>query len=48
MMIFIGIDRRDKIRNNYIRGAGQAEQFEDKVREARLRRFGHVQRRNIE
>lgn len=32
MMIFIGIDRRDKIRNNYIRGTGQAEQFEDKRR----------------
>lgn len=32
-----GVTRRDKIRNEYIRGTAQVEQFEDKVREARWR-----------
>ncbi len=36
----------DRIRNEHIRGTAQVGQFEDKVREARLRWFGHVQRRD--
>ena len=36
----------DRIRNEYIRGTAQAGRFGDKAREARLRWFGHVQRRD--
>lgn len=32
-----------RIRNEYIRGTVEAEWSRDKVREARLREFGHVQ-----
>ena len=35
----------DRIRNEYIRGTAQVGRFGDKVREARLRWFGHVHRR---
>ena len=38
----------DKIRNNYIRGTAHVRCVGEKVREARLRRFGHVQRRDSE
>lgn len=34
--------RMDRIRNESIIGTAQVEHFEDKVREARLRSFGHV------
>lgn len=35
----------DKIRNEYISGTSQIEQFEDNVREAKLKWFGYAQRR---
>ncbi|KAF7645083.1 hypothetical protein LDENG_00132800 [Lucifuga dentata] len=38
----------DRIRNEYIRGTAHVRCFGDKVREARLRWFGHVQRRDSE
>ncbi|KAK2893531.1 hypothetical protein Q8A73_016015 [Channa argus] len=44
----LGVTRMDRIRNEYIRGTAHVRCFGDKVREARLRWFGHVQRRNCE
>ena len=44
----LGVTRMDKIRNKYIRGAAHVRRFGEKVREARLRWFGHVQRRDEE
>ncbi|KAK3566732.1 hypothetical protein QTP86_004460 [Hemibagrus guttatus] len=41
----LGVTRLDRIRNEYIRGTAHVGRLEDKVREARLRWFGHVQRR---
>ena len=40
----LGVMRMDRIRNEYIRGTAQVGRFGDKVREARLRWFGHVHR----
>ena len=39
----LGITRMDKIKNEFIRGTAQVMQIGDKVREARLRWYGHVQ-----
>ncbi|KAK3536510.1 hypothetical protein QTP86_013834 [Hemibagrus guttatus] len=44
----LGVTRLDRIRNEYIRGTAHVERLGDKVREARLRWFGHVQRRESE
>ncbi|KAK3514069.1 hypothetical protein QTP70_002908 [Hemibagrus guttatus] len=44
----LGVTRLDRIRNEYIRGTAHVGRFGDKVREARLRWFGHVQRRESE
>ena len=44
----LGVTRMDKIRNKYIRGTAHVRRFGEKVREARLRWFGHVQRRDEE
>ncbi|KAK3568269.1 hypothetical protein QTP86_002779 [Hemibagrus guttatus] len=44
----LGVTRLDRIRNEYIRGTAHVGRLGDKVREARLRWFGHVQRRDIE
>ncbi|KAK3507240.1 hypothetical protein QTP70_012139 [Hemibagrus guttatus] len=44
----LGVTRLDRIRNEYIRGTAHVGRLGDKVREARLRWFGHVQRREIE
>ncbi|KAK3574702.1 hypothetical protein QTP86_015150, partial [Hemibagrus guttatus] len=41
----LGVTRLDRIRNVYIRGTAHVGRLGDKVREARLRWFGHVQRR---
>ncbi|KAK3572727.1 hypothetical protein QTP86_006995 [Hemibagrus guttatus] len=44
----LGLTRLDRIRNEYIRGTAHVEHMGDKVRETRLRWFGHVQRRESE
>ncbi|KAK3570820.1 hypothetical protein QTP86_027652 [Hemibagrus guttatus] len=44
----LGVTRLDRIRNEYIRGTAHVGCLGDKVREARLRWFGHVQRRESE
>ncbi|KAK3548354.1 hypothetical protein QTP70_010715 [Hemibagrus guttatus] len=44
----LGVTRLDRIRNEYIRGTAHVGCLGDKVREARLRWFGHVQRREKE
>ncbi|KAK3547417.1 hypothetical protein QTP86_018916, partial [Hemibagrus guttatus] len=44
----LGVIRLDRIRNEYIRGTAPVGRLGDKVREARLRWFGHVQRRESE
>ena len=44
----LGVTRMDKINNEFIRGTAQVRQIGDKVREARLRWHGYVQRRNAE
>ncbi|KAK3510464.1 hypothetical protein QTP70_008662 [Hemibagrus guttatus] len=41
----LGVTRLDRITNEYIRGTAHVGRLGDKVREARLRWFGHVQRR---
>ncbi|KAK3572660.1 hypothetical protein QTP86_001628 [Hemibagrus guttatus] len=41
----LGVTRLDRIRKEYIRGTAHVGRLEDKVRETRLRWFGHVQRR---
>ncbi|MCJ8747587.1 hypothetical protein PDJAM_G00155240 [Pangasius djambal] len=44
----LGVTWLDRIRNEYIRGTAHVGRLGDKVREARLRWFGHVQRRESE
>ena len=44
----MGITRKDKIRNEYIRGTVNVEQLGMKMREGRLRWYGHVMRRDQE
>ncbi|XP_039613886.1 uncharacterized protein LOC120532039, partial [Polypterus senegalus] len=39
----LGVTRMNRIRNEYIRGSAQVGRLGDKVREARLHSFGHVQ-----
>ncbi|KAI5098071.1 hypothetical protein C0J45_11798, partial [Silurus meridionalis] len=43
----LGVTRMDKIRNEFIRGTAHFGRFGDRVREARLRWFGHVQKRDM-
>ena len=42
----LGATRMDKIRNEYIRGTAQVGRFGEKTREARLRWYGHVLRKD--
>ena len=44
----LGVTRMDKIKNEFIRGTAHVRQIGDKVWEARLRWYGHVQRKNAE
>ncbi|KAK3517427.1 hypothetical protein QTP70_010672 [Hemibagrus guttatus] len=44
----LGVTRLDRVRNEYIRGTAHVGRLGDKVREARLRWFGHVQRSESE
>ena len=44
----MGMTRKDKIRNEYIRGTVKVERLGMKMREGRLRWYGHVMRRDQE
>ena len=44
----MGVTRKDKIRNEYIRGTVKVEQSGMKLREGRLRWYGHVMKRDQE
>ena len=44
----IRVTRKDKIRNKYIRGTAKVERLGMKMREGRLRWYGHVMRRDQE
>ncbi|MCJ8735267.1 hypothetical protein PDJAM_G00244980 [Pangasius djambal] len=48
LRVSLGVTRLDRVRNEYIRGTAHVGRLGDKVREARLRWFGHVQRRESE
>ena len=37
--------RKDKIRNEYVRGTAKIAKLEDKLRNSRLRWYGHAKRR---
>ena len=43
-----GVTRRDKVRNEYIRGSVKVTEVSKKVQEARLRWYGHLERREEE
>ena len=44
----MGVTRKDKIRNVYIRGTVKVERLGMKMRDGRLRWYGHVMRRDQE
>ena len=44
----LGVMRMERMRNEQIRGTSLVRCFQDKVTEARLRLFGHEQRRESE
>ena len=44
----IGVTRKDKIRNEYIRGTVKVERLKMRMREGRLRWYGHVMKRDKE
>ena len=44
----MGVTRKDKIRNEYIRGAVKVDWLEMKMREGRLRWYGHIMRKDQE
>ena len=41
----VGVTRRDRIRNEYIRGAVKVNEISKKIQESRLRWYGHWRRR---
>ncbi|XP_063863902.1 uncharacterized protein LOC135102550 [Scylla paramamosain] len=41
----LGVTRRDKVRNNFIRGTAKVTEVTKKVQERRMRWFGHIKRR---
>ena len=41
----LGMTRKDKIRNEYVRGTAKIAKLRDKLWNARLRWYGHVKRR---
>ena len=41
----LGVTRKDKIRNEYVRRTAKIAKLRDKLRNARLRWYGHVKRR---
>ena len=41
----LGVTRKDKIRNEYVRGTAKIAKPGDKLWKARLRWYGHVKRR---
>ncbi|KAI5619170.1 hypothetical protein C0J50_21201, partial [Silurus asotus] len=43
----LGVITMDRIRNEFTRGTAHVGHFAEKVREVRLRWFGHVQRRDM-
>ena len=45
-LIIIIVTKMDKIRNEYIRGTAQVGKFGEKTREARLRWYGHLRRKD--
>ena len=44
----MGVTRKDKIRNEYIRATVKVERLGMKMREGRLRCYGHVMKRDQE
>ena len=42
----MGVTRKDKIKNKYIRGTAKVERLGMKMRENRLRWYGHVTKRD--
>ena len=44
----MGVTRKDKIRNEYIRGTVKLKQLGMKMKEGRLRWYGHIMRRDLE
>ena len=41
----LGVTRKDKIRNEYVRGTAKITKLGDKLRNERLRWYGHIKRR---
>ena len=41
----LGVTRKDKIKNEYVRGTAKIAKLGDKLRNARLRWYGHVKRK---
>ena len=49
MLRFVmGVTRKDKVRNEYIRGTVKVERVQMKMRKKRVRWYGHVMRRDQE
>ena len=42
----LGVKKKEKIRNEYINGTVKVEQISKRVKESRLRWYGHVKRRD--